>query len=223
MTTTIYNPLSDMNQIKDRLITMFGLDENIIRLIMAVSGAPVISEQTSAASVQEPAGWYGSHCFDTSYIEGTITEGGCAIYVDTVLAAMSNSQVREVTVEISVICHKGAVKLSEEDQAFCNSIGIYGNRIDCLCQMIHASILSQPAMKEFAKNHAISSIHLSAEDPVKITAPEPGFYGKTLAYTYHTACQAGNAGSTRNTSAAGNANTAGNANAAEDTSAAGKG
>lgn len=185
MTTTTYNPLSDMNQIKDCLIALLGGREDITRLVMTTAGTP---GQTLADS------WYGSHCFDTSYIGGTITEGGCALYIDTVLAAASNPYVKEVTVEISVICHRGAVRLSEEEKTYCDSIGIYGNRIDCLCQMIHASILSQTAMKDFMRNHAISSLHLSEKDPVRITAPEPGFYGKTLAYTYHTACQAKHAG-----------------------------
>ena len=82
----------------------------------------------------------------------------------------------------------------EEEKAFCNSMGIYGNRADCLCQMIHASILSQPAMADFMKSYSISSIHLSGQEAVRISTPAPGFYGKTLAYTYHTACQTTTAG-----------------------------
>lgn len=183
MTTTTYNPLSDMNQIKDRLVTLFGDNEDITRLVMPAAGSP---GQTPAGS------WYGSHCFDTSYIGGTIAEDSCALYIDTVLTAASNPYVKEVTVEISVICHRGAVALSENEKASCDSTGIYGNRIDCLCQMIHASILSHSAIKDFMKNYAISSISLSKKNPVRTTAPEPGFYGKTLAYTYHTTCQAGN-------------------------------
>ncbi len=183
MTTTKYNPLSDMNQIKERLAAMFGLDESITRLVVPAVETPAVLEQT-------PVDWFGTHCFDTSYLEGSITEGGCAIYIDTNLTAVSNPYVREVRVEISVICHKNAVTLSEEERTFCNSIGIYGNRIDCLCQLIHASILSHPAMKEFQKDYATSPVNLTKADPVRSLKPEPGYYGKTLAYTYHTACQA---------------------------------
>jgi len=185
MTTTTYNPLSDMNQIKDRLIAIMGKHEELVRLTMPAAGTP---GETGTGS------WYGHHCFDTSYLEGTITDSSCGIYLDTVLTAVSPAGVREVTVEITVVCHRDAVALSEEEKTFCNSMGIYGNRADCLCQMIHASILSQPAMADFMKSYSISSIHLSGQEAVRISTPAPGFYGKTLAYTYHTACQTTTAG-----------------------------
>lgn len=166
-----------MNQVKDILITLLGETKDITRLVLP------------AGSSDPSAGWYGSYCFDTSYIEGTMTDSSCAIFIDTDLAAVSNPCLKEVTVQLSVICHKNAVALSEEDRTYYNSMGVYGNRIDCLCQMIHASLLSHPAVRTFMKNHSISSMNLSGNNPVRILTPEAGLYGKTLAYTYHTAGQ----------------------------------
>lgn len=133
MTTTIYNSLSNMNQIKDRLAIITGEHENIVRPIVSAAGT---SGETGTDS------WYGHHYFDTSYLEGTITDNSCGIYPDMILAVVSPAGVREIIVEITAVCHRDTVALSEKEEAFCSSIGIYGSRTDCLCQIIHTSILS---------------------------------------------------------------------------------
>ena len=40
------------------------------------------------------------HCFDTPYIEGTVTDNRCAIFVETYLLKVENQHIKEVGVEL---------------------------------------------------------------------------------------------------------------------------
>lgn len=158
MSKTYYNPLSDMGKIKETLVNLFQSSPDITKL--------------------------ATHCFDTPYIEGIITDNGCSIFLETRLIKVANQRIKEVGVDIYVICHKNSIALTEEDQAYYNSIDIYGNRMDCTIQAIHSAITNAQNMDAPKKSYAIGDMTLVAERPIKQHISEKDFYGKKMSYTY---------------------------------------
>lgn len=158
MTINAYNPLSDMSRIKDSLITLFCSSEDITRLV--------------------------GQCYDTPYIEGTVSENSCAIFVETYLIRLKNQHIKEVGVDITVVCHKDCIKLSQEDKAYYEAMGIYGNRVDSAIQAINSSIQSCEVMEKIRENYSIGGMSLIEENPLQQYVPGTEFYGKVLHYTY---------------------------------------
>lgn len=159
-----YNPLSDMGRIKESLIALFCNTEDLTRLI--------------------------PHCFDTPYIEGMTLGYDSAIFVETYLTKAASQRIKEVGLDICVLCHKDSIGLAEADKAYYQSKGIYGNRIDSSIQVIHSSILAPQAMNGMQGAHSfekysIGGLTLSSEkNPLKLYSPGAGLYGKCLSYTY---------------------------------------
>lgn len=193
MTDNFFNPLSDMSRLKERLMSFFCDQEELVRLIM-----PKLDDE----NFTREQNWYGGsfektadgqteivtltgHCFDTSYIEGTLAEGQCAIYLESDLSKAENRHIKEVGVNITVVCHKDAIRLSEEDKNYYNAMGVYGNRVDSAVQIIHSCILSQSMAGEIKESYAIGNLDLAVENPLRQYAADAGFYGKCLSYTYH--------------------------------------
>lgn len=154
MTYKYDNPLSDMSGIKRSVLSLFDNTEDLTRLITS------------------------EHCFDTPYTEGAVTENGCAVFVETYLSKIENQHMKEVGVDIMIVCHKDSVKLSEEEKTYYESIGIYGNRMDCAVQIIHSSILN------LRQNYSIGAMNLLDKNPLEQYVPGTSFYGKILHYTY---------------------------------------
>lgn len=194
MTTNYYDPLSDMSRIKDSLMSLFCDLEDITRLIM-----PTL-DNTNFTWKQN---WYGGtfekningeteittllgHCFDTPYIEGTVTDNRCAIFIETYLSKMENQHIKEVGVDIMVVCHKDSVRISDEDKAYYNSIGIYGNRVDSAVQVINSSILNHSTMDEIRQKYSIGEMNLLEKNPIQQYVPGTKYYGKVLHYAYQT-------------------------------------
>lgn len=169
MPENYYNPLSDMGRIKESLISLFSHTEDLTRLI--------------------------AHCFDTPYMEGIAADCGSAIFVETHLTKKTSQRIKEVGIDIWVLCQKDSIELSETDKAYYQSKGIYGNRIDSSIQVIHSSLsapqtIHAPVEKYSAEKHpfgkySFGGLSLSSEkDPLTPCCPGAGFYGKCLSYTY---------------------------------------
>lgn len=124
------------------------------------------------------------HCFDTPYIEGTVTDNRCAIFIETCLLRTGSPHIKEVGVDIMVVCHKDSVRLSGEDKAYFESIGVYGNRVDSAIQAIHSAILNPGVMEKIKKKYSIGDLNLVEENPLQQYVPGTRFYGKVLHYTY---------------------------------------
>jgi len=185
-----YDSLSDMGRIKDSLKSLIFSSEDITRLIMPTpDDADLTFEQN----------WYGGtfeknkdgqtiktmltgHCFDTPYIEGTLTDKGCAVYIETYLTKAVNGRIKEVRVDITVMCHRDFVRLTEADKEYYNSIGVYGNRVDSAIQIINSSILNS----EIKGQYSIGNINLAEENPITQCVSCDGFHGKCLSYRYQT-------------------------------------
>lgn len=193
MTEKFYDSLSDTSRLKERLMSLFYSKEELVRLIM-----PKLDDD----NFTREQNWYGGlfekaadgqteivtltgHCFDTSYIEGTLAEGQCAVYLESGLSKAENRHFKEVSMDIMVVCHKDALRLSEEDKNFYNAMGVYGNRVDSAVQIIHSCILGQSMADEIKESYAVGSLNLAGENPLKQYIPDTKFYGKCLSYTYH--------------------------------------
>lgn len=187
-----YNPLSDMSRIKTGLMSMFCDEENITRLIM-----PNLDNDNFTFEQN----WYGGsfekdihgkahietligHCFDTPYIDGTVTDNRCAIFIETYIIKAENQHIKEMGVDVFVVCHKDSVKLSQEDKEYFESIGVYGNRVDSAIQVINSCILNPTIMAGIKRKYSIGSMNLSERNPLKQYVPGTKFYGKCLSYTY---------------------------------------
>lgn len=194
MAEKYYDPLSDMAMIKESLMSLFCDTEDITRLIMP---------QLDNDHFTFEENWYGGtfdkniygkteietlvgHCFDTPYIEGTVTDNRCAVFIETYLTRVDNSHFKQVGVDIFIIAHKDTVKLSDEDKKYYKSIGVYGNRVDSAVQVINSAINNEQIMSAIKKKYSIGNLTLSKGNPVKLYAPGTKFYGKSLSYVYDT-------------------------------------
>ena len=144
------NPLSDMGKLKETLVALLGNNEDIKKL------AP--------------------HITDTTYVQGSVAENESGIFIDTYLRKVSNQRLKEVGTEIYVVCHKDALTLSEDEKTYFRNIGVYGNRVDCIVQMIHSLILETGDIR-------IGDMNLVDEEPIKPYSPEEDFIGKQMSYT----------------------------------------
>lgn len=158
MSETYYNPLSDMGSIKEKLVSLLKNNTEISKL--------------------------ATHYSDTPYTEGAITDNGCGIFIDTYLIKVANQRIKEVGITIYVVCHKDFATLSEEEQNHYNSIGIYGNRVDCIIQAIHSALIQPEVMDEIKKKFSIGDLTFVEEEPIKPYIPETNYCGKQMSYTY---------------------------------------
>lgn len=192
MAEKYYNSLSDMSRIKDSLMSVFYDSDDVVRLIM-----PTLDDD----NFTQEQNWYGGtfekningetkiipligHCFDTPYIEGKVSDGKCAVFIETYLTRVESQRIKEVGVDITVVCHKDLIRLSDEDKSYFNLTGVYGNRVDCAIQVINSAILNHSAMDMIKEKYSIGNMVLAKENPLKQYIPDPNFYGKCLSYTY---------------------------------------
>lgn len=189
-----YDPLSDMAMIKESLMSLFCDTEDITRLIMP---------QVDNENFTFEQNWYGGnfdkniygktdiqtligHCFDTPYIEGTVSDNRCAIFIETYLTKVENQKIKQVGVDIFIVAHKDSVRLSEKDKEYYESVGIYGNRVDSAMQVINSTINDERIMKAINKKYSIGDLTFTERNPVKQYVPGTKFYGRCLSYTYNT-------------------------------------
>lgn len=185
-----YDPLSDMSRIKNSIMSLLCSSEDITKLIM-----PILDD----SDLTPEQNWYGGtfdknadgqthtttligHCFDTPYIEGTLSANGCAVYIETYLTKMANQRIKEVGVDITVLCHRDCVRLSDDEKQYYNSIGVYGNRVDSAIQLINSSILNS----EIKDQYSIGNMNMAEENPITRYMSGADFYGKCLSYKYQT-------------------------------------
>ncbi len=144
------NPLSDMGKMKETLLALFENSEDMKKLT--------------------------PHITDTPYVQGCVAENESGIFIDTHLRKVSNQRLKEVGTEIYVVCHKDALALSEDEKTYFHNIGVYGNRVDCIMQMIQSIILE-------TQDISIGDMNLVNEEPIKPYLPEGAFIGKQISYT----------------------------------------
>ena len=187
-----YDPLSDMSRIKESLVELFGDIEDIANLIMPNLdderytwmenwlGGNYIETVDGETNIINLIG----HCFDIPYVEGTISDNRCAIFMETHLLKVENQHIKQVGLDIFVVCHKDAVRLSKDEKEYYNSIGIYGNRVDSAIQVINSTINDKELMKGIKEKYSIGELTFVERNPLKQYIPATKFYGKCLSYTY---------------------------------------
>lgn len=189
-----YDPLSDMAMIKESLCSLFCDTEDITRLIMPQLDNEAFTFEQNWYGGKFDKNIYGKtdiqtligHCFDTPYIEGTVSDNRCAIFIETYLTKVENQKIKQVGVDIFVIAHKDSVRLSDEDKDYYKSIGVYGNRVDSAVQVINSTINNEKIMEAIKKKYSIGDLTFTERNPVKQYIPGTKFYGKCLSYTYNT-------------------------------------
>lgn len=192
--TRYYDPLSDMSRIKEYLINLFLDKDDIVNLIMPTLDDNHFTLNQNWLGGKYEKNVYGEteiktllgHCFDHPYLEGTVTDSRCAIFIETYLNRVENRHIKEVGLDVFIVCHKDMVQLSDEDKDYYRSIGIYGNRVDSAIQLINSAILDIETMNNIKKRYSIGSMDLAEEEPLKQYIPSTKFYGKCLSYTYNT-------------------------------------
>lgn len=194
MAKKYYDPLSDMSRIKESLMSLFEGADDVANLIMPHKDDENFTWEEN---------WYGGryeitesgetkftdlvgHCFDRPYIEGTVTDNRCAIFIETYLLRLESQHIKQVGVDIFVVCHKDFIQLSEDEKERYNKKGIYGNRVDSAVQAINSIINNPNAMSVIKKRYSIGDLTLSERNPIKQYIPSSKFYGKCLSYTYDT-------------------------------------
>lgn len=153
-----YHSLSDMGVIKEELISLFSKTETISKL--------------------------SDGFFDIPYAKEVMTDMGCAVFVETCLTGLEGGRIKEVALDISVICPENTSKLTGEQLTYYHSLGIYGNRVDCILQAIHSTITDSDAVNNLKKKFCIGSLTLVPKNPVEKCDTDAGFYGKQLHYSY---------------------------------------
>ena len=144
------NPLSDMGKLKETLVALLENSEDMKKLAL--------------------------HIIDTPYVKESIAENESGVFIDTHLRKVSNQRFKEVGTDIYVVCHKDALTLSEDEKTYFRNIGVYGNRVDCIVQIIHSLILE-------TQNIRIGDMNLVDEEPIKPYSPEENLLGKQMSYT----------------------------------------
>ena len=189
-----YNPLSDMSRIKTSLMSLFCDLNDLTKLIMPQLDNDNFTFEENWLGGKYDKNKYGKteivdlvgHCFDMPYIEGTVTDNRCAIFIETYVTKVENEHLKEVGMDVFIVCHKDSVHLSKEDKKYFESIGVYGNRVDSAVQVINSSILNQFVMDSIKKKYSIGTVNLVERNPIQQYVPGTKFYGKVLHYTYQT-------------------------------------
>ena len=158
MKPKVYHPLSDMGRMKEELLSLFTNTESISNLI---------------------EGFY-----DTPYTQASMSDKKCAVFVETYLIKSEGNRMKEVVLDIAVVCQREASELTDEENTYYHSIGIYGNRVDSALQAIYSVISDSTATDALKQSLCIGNIALLPENPIDKCDIEGDFCGKQLHYTY---------------------------------------
>lgn len=116
------------------------------------------------------------HLFDVPFVYSTVTDTRNVICIDTNLNSCSQS-LKEMKIEISVMCHKESLQLDMETRIKYKDLGYVGrNRLDIAIAII-GDIINRST--EFG----IGKLSPSRYEPVKSYYFSNEFFGKILTYT----------------------------------------
>lgn len=116
------------------------------------------------------------HIFDVPFIYSTVTDTRNAICMDTNLNSCSQS-LKEMEIEISVICHKDSLPLDMKTRLKYKNLGYIGrNRLDIAVAII-GDIINR------SSKFGIGKFSPSRYKPVKSYYFSNDFFGKILTYT----------------------------------------
>ena len=116
------------------------------------------------------------HIFDVPFIYQTITDTRNAICIDTSLKSCTQT-IKEMNIEISVICHKESINLDLDTRLKYKKLGYIGrNRLDIAVEIIGDIING-------SKKFGIGKLLPRSYDPVKSSYPSKDFFGKILFYS----------------------------------------
>lgn len=141
------------------VITQISADKNCVGLLMDKNPEDVTEDDQDVASEK--------FIYDYQYIDDTATESTAYIWVETDVPQVKNYQIKDMTVYVTVSCHKRYMRL--ENTKF---KGFMGNRRDNLVRYIDKLLNGTELM-------GIGKLTLSSARI--ITAPD-GFTSRQLTY-----------------------------------------
>lgn len=182
----VLNPLASLGKIKEVLcdlfmetssisdIVMFKIDNENYTYEQNWYGGKYNKDKFGKANSNELVG----HCFTVPYVNSAIMDNRCIICMESYLTELPNDSNKRISLEISVLCHRSSVKLTDEETEKYHELGMYGNRIDVALQAINLALLD----KKISDKFGIGRIRLRERNPVIAFSGGVDFHGKSLCY-----------------------------------------
>lgn len=180
------NPLISLGLIKDKVSTIFMLNEDITSLTMPILenenysfeenwlGRKIESSNDKNKQQEQIIGHFRS----TPYFDETIIDTRTMIMIETYINKMSNSII-DYTLTVNVVSHKDGIEIPKSDMKMWNSKGYYGNRVDMICMAIYKALTDLSIANRFG----IGKIELNPYvNQMQSFRPNNDFYGRTLSF-----------------------------------------
>lgn len=184
---TIKNPLVTLGLLKDKVKTIFMLDDDITSLTMpTLDNENYTFEENwfgrkidKSNEKNEPQEMLVGHFRSTPYFDETITDTRTMIMIETYINQLSNSII-DYMLTVNVVSHKDGIEfIDDEEIKKWNSKGLYGNRVDMLCMAIYKALTNESLVNRFG----IGKIELSPYiNQMQSFRPNNDFYGRTLSF-----------------------------------------
>lgn len=179
------NPLVSLGLIKDKIKTIFMLNDDITSLTMPILDNPNYSFEEN---------WLGKkigrsddtddqekligHFRSTPYFDETITDTRTIIMIETYINKLSNSII-DYMLTVNVVSHKNGIEFSEKEMEKWNSKGFYGNRVDMICMAIYKALTDESTINKFGIGKMELNSYVNQMQSFK---PNNDFYGRTLSF-----------------------------------------
>jgi hypothetical protein len=174
----------ELGTYKDKIISMFAANEDIIDLIMPtldydrfeVSDNFIGGEfQTVENGIVKNVILKG-HCFDTPFIYSSITDSRNCICIDTNISNADGESIKEMSITIEVMCNKANLQMDSESRMKYVTKGLSGNRLDMIVEEIGLQLNS-------SRQFGIGKFKPAIRNPVHSYFPNEDYFGKVLTYT----------------------------------------
>lgn len=171
----------ELGSYKKNIMNMFVANEDIVNLVMPTPNDNRFDldanflggeHKTTKGEVVTLIG----HCFDVPFIYTTLPDNRNAIFIDTIISRANGESVKEMTINIEVMCHKTNLQLSTQDRVKYFKKGLSGNRLDMIVQEIDLQLNS-------SRKFGIGRFKVSPRNPVKSYFANENYFGKVLTYT----------------------------------------
>lgn len=174
----------ELGKYKDKITSMFVANADIVDLVMPKSDDIRFSIednflggnfQAVSGGIEEKVQLIG-HCFDVPFVYSMVKDARNIICLDTVVSMAEGEAIKEITVTISVMCHKTNIKLDSATKVKYFKKNLSGNRLDMIVQEV-GLILNG------SKNFGLGRFKLSPRKPMQSYYANEDFFGKIITYT----------------------------------------
>ena len=174
----------ELGNYKEKIMNMFVTNEDIVDLIMPIidddrfeladnflGGEFIVIEDGAETKIK-----LKGHCFDVPFIYGTISDDRNAIFIDSTISRADGESIKEVIMQIEIMCHKTNLKMERQDRVKYFKKGLSGNRLDMIVQAVGLQLNS-------SNDFGIGKLKIAPRNPVKSYFANEEYFGKVLTYT----------------------------------------